>query len=51
MQGTRVLHEKFEGVLKFIVGEGVVAGWLGVGEKTRKGFAQWNEDFKRRCDQ
>lgn len=48
---TTFVHEEvFSGLLAFLMGDGIVARWVGLAEKTRKGFVGYNEDLKRWCE-
>jgi hypothetical protein len=44
---TFVHEESFSGVLAFIMGTNFLAGWIGVRDKTLKGFGAYNEDLKK----
>jgi hypothetical protein len=49
--GTTLVHEeRFTGAMTWCIGEGAVAGLLGVREKTRLGFEGFNEDLKKVCE-
>jgi hypothetical protein len=47
---TFVHEEEFSGLLAFIMGEGLLARWVGLRETTRKAFVGYNEDLKRWCE-
>ncbi|KAF8864632.1 hypothetical protein BDZ45DRAFT_721605 [Acephala macrosclerotiorum] len=48
---TNFIHEEeFSGLLAFLMGEGILARWFGLREKTRKRFVGYNEDLKRWCE-
>jgi hypothetical protein len=44
---TFIQEEKFDGLLTFMVGEGMVAKMIGMREKTKNGFEGYNRDFKK----
>ncbi|KAL2826446.1 hypothetical protein BDW59DRAFT_160966 [Aspergillus cavernicola] len=49
---TKLIHEEnFTGLLAGVMGEGYLAGMLGMRESSRKGFDGFNEDFKAWVEQ
>lgn len=47
---TFVQEEAFTGFLAFTMGEGLIARWMGVRDRTRSGFERYNIDLKRKCE-
>ena len=49
--GTKFTQkEEFRGILAFIMGDNFVARWIGIREKTRKGWNRYNDDLKVWCE-
>jgi len=46
-EGTLLIQrEDFSGLLSFMMGDSMVAGWMGQKEKTKAGFENFNQLFK-----
>lgn len=51
VNGCKFEHgERFGGLTSFMMGEGWVAGLLGIRKMSEKGFAAFNADLKRKCE-